>query len=118
MRNPGSTLPKFFSAGLAAALVLAALPAAAQKMRVLQGEAFYEGDPGPISDSYWVSGQYKYDPNGYLERNWREPDQNRSMTVYGDHAGRANCVFRTRVMNSSWDFQHPHIRVCRVPPRD
>jgi hypothetical protein len=40
------------------------------------------------------------------------------MTVYADHAGKQNCVFRKRVTISTWDFQHPYLRVCRTPPKD
>ena len=40
------------------------------------------------------------------------------MTVIGDHAGKANCVFRQRVPVSTWEFQHPILRVCRAPPKD
>jgi hypothetical protein len=114
-----STFAKLLAWPLVVALALATLPALAQeRVRVLQGTAFWEGDPGPISDSYWVSGLYKYDPNGYMERNPRDSDQFHLMTLFGDHAGKANCVFRRRVVISSWDFQHPHVRVCRTPPGD
>lgn len=115
MRKRHSLSAKLPIGALAAMLTLASLPAAAG-VRMLQGTAFWEGDPGPITDSYWVSGQYKYDPNGYLERNPRDPDQFHLMTLYGDHAGKANCVYRRRVVVSDWDFRHPHVRVCRVPP--
>lgn len=118
MRNLHSTFAKLSGATLATILVLAAVPAVASNIRTLQGTSFWEGDPGPISDSYWVSGLYKYDPNGYMERNPRDPDQLHLMTLYGDHAGKANCVFRRRVVISSWDYQHPHVRVCRRPPGD
>lgn len=119
MRISQSELAKYFGIGLAAALTLAAAsPAAAQNVRVLQGTPFWEGDPGPITDSYWVGGQYKYDPNGYMERNFWDPDQLHLMTLYGDHSGKANCVFRRRVAISTWEYQHPIVRVCRKPPGD
>ena len=102
------------------ACVVLSVPALAQKgaVRTIQGQAFWDGDPGPISEPYWTQGQYKYDPNGYLERNARDPDQFHLMTVIGDHAGKPNCVFRRRVTVSTWDFQHPILRVCRAPPKD
>ena len=105
----------------AAALTVAALasPARAQKMRYANGTAYWDVDPGKIDPgSYWTSGLYKYDPNGYLERNWRDADQVHEMTVYADHAGKENCVFRKRVIITSWDFQHAYLRVCRKPPID
>jgi hypothetical protein len=106
-------------ATLGACLVLCgqAAPAQAQNMKIVQGQAYWDEDPGPIYDSYWVSGQYKYDPNGYMERNWRDPEVHR-MTVFANHAGNANCVFRKRVQISDWDFYHPVLRVCRAPPKD
>jgi hypothetical protein len=96
-------------------VVLATAPAAqAQHIRTVNGTSFWDVDPGPIDPGpYWTSGQYKYDPNGYLERNWRDPDQYHEMTLYADHAGKENCVFRKRVVISSWDFEHPYLRVCR-----
>jgi hypothetical protein len=76
---------KTLLAGAVAALVS---PAQAQKMRYANGAAYWDVDPGPIDPgSYWTSGQYKYDPNGYIERNWRDPDQVHEMTAYADHAG-------------------------------
>ena len=99
-------------------LGLVAAPALAIEIKTAQGERYWDGDPGPITDTYWTSVQYKYDPNGYLERNWRDPDQLHEMTVYADHAGKQNCVFRKRVTISTWDFQHPDLRVCRTPPKD
>jgi hypothetical protein len=104
-----------------AAFVLLALSGrmagAADNVRTLQGESFWEGDPGPVTDPYWTQGQYKYDPNGYLLRNWRDADQLHLMTVIGPHSGKENCVFRRRVTVSSWESRHPFIRVCRTPPR-
>ena len=83
-------------------------------IRTAQGESYWSGDPGPIDPgSFWTSGQYKYDRNGYMERNRFESDQNRLMTVYDEHSGKPRCVFRQRVMITNWDFQHPYLRVCR-----
>lgn len=105
-------------AALAVAFLLSgATTAGAQSMRVAGGQAYWEGDPGPINEPYWTQGQYKYDPNGYLERGWRDPEYH-PMTVIGEHSGKANCVFRKRVVISTWEFQHPILRVCRTPPRD
>ncbi|MGO9429617.1 hypothetical protein [Rhodoblastus sp.] len=103
------------------ALMAASLasPAQAQNIKTANGTAYWDKDPGPIDPgSYWTSGQYKYDPNGYMERNWRDPDQFHLMTLYADHAGKQNCVFRRRVVVSTWDFQHPYLRVCRRPQTD
>jgi hypothetical protein len=86
-------------------------------MGVAGGQSYWEGDPGPISDPYWTSGQYKFDPNGYMQRNWWDPEYH-PMTVFGDHSGKENCVFRRRVQITSWDFQHPILRICRTPPKD
>jgi hypothetical protein len=98
-------------------LILSALPSlagVAGSVKTAQGESYWSGDPGPIDPgSYWTSGQYKYDPNGYMERNRFDSDQNRLMTVYAEHSGRARCVFRARVVVSNWDFNHPYLRVCR-----
>jgi hypothetical protein len=92
--------------------LLAAAPST--QMRVVNGQPYWDVDPGPIDPgAYWTSGQYKYDPDGYLERNARDPDQFHLMTVYADHAGKANCVFRQRLVQSDWDFRHPYLRVCR-----
>ena len=94
---------------------LASSPAAwAQNIKTVNGTPYWDVDPGPIDPgAYWTSGLYKYDPNGYLERNWRDPDQVHDMTVYANHSGKANCVFRKRVAVSTWDFNHPYLRVCR-----
>jgi hypothetical protein len=93
---------------------LAAAPAFAGDMRTVMGETFWDSDPGPIDPGpYWTSGQFKYDPNGYLERNRFQAEQNRLMTVIGNHSGKSPCVFRKRVMNSDWDFRHAYLRLCR-----
>ncbi len=86
-------------------------------IKVAGGQSYWEGPPGPITDPYWTSGQYKYDPNGYMERS-RWDLEYRPMTVIGPHAGNENCVFRRRVQISSWDYQHPILRICRKPPGD
>ena len=102
-----------------AVLVLALLPAAALAqtghMKVVNGEAYWDVDPGPIDPgSYWTSGLYKYDPNGYMERQGgRDPEPPHEMTVYADHSGKERCVFRQRVTNSDWEMRHPYLRVCR-----
>ena len=119
MSRLSCSLKRIFVSGIVlAGAALAVAPARAQQQRVISGQAFWEGDPGPITDSYWTSGQYKYDPNGYMERNWRDPDQLHLMTVIGNHAGKTNCVFRRRVTITTWDFQHPILRVCRARPKD
>ncbi|MGO8740254.1 hypothetical protein [Rhodoblastus sp.] len=94
-------------------------PAAASvsTIRMAGGQSYWEGPPGPIADPYWTSGQYKYDPNAYMERSRWDPEYH-PMTVIGPHAGKENCVFRRRVQISDWDYRHPILRVCRTPPKD
>jgi hypothetical protein len=82
--------------------------------RTVNGVTFYRGDPGPVTDPYWTAGQYKYDPNGNMTvTRWDAGIH--LMTVYGDHSGAANCVFRRRVTVDDWDWRHPFVRVCRRP---
>jgi hypothetical protein len=105
---------RFGMAVLALALLAVASSAQAARMKVVNGQAYWDEDPGPIDPgSFWTSGQYKYDPDGYLERNARDPDQYHEMTVYADHSGKARCVFRQRVANTDWEFRHAYLRVCR-----
>jgi hypothetical protein len=94
-------------------------PAAAggDNIRTAGGQSYWEGPPGPVTDPYWTSGQYKYDPNGYMLRSRWDPEYH-PMTVIGPHAGNENCVFRRRVQISDWDYRHPFLRVCRAPPKD
>lgn len=83
-------------------------------VRTVDGQSFWRGDPGPIDPGpYWTSGQYKYDPNGYLDQINRSADQLHDMTVYADHSGKERCVFRKRVIIDNWEYHHPVIRVCR-----
>ncbi len=102
----------FMKTSLIAFIAMIAVPALAANMKIAQGERYWDGDPGPISDTFWTSGQYKYDPNGYMERYVRQDDLNRLMTVYAAHSGGGRCVFRKRVVISAWDSQHPILRVC------
>jgi hypothetical protein len=81
-------------------------------VRTLNGVAFYEGDPGPVTDTFWTSGQYRYDPHGYMDIN-RWDTGIHVNTVYGPHSGAANCVFRKRVVIDDWDRRHSFLRVCR-----
>ena len=99
-------------------LAMMAVPALAASVKSAQGVSYWSGDPGPISDPYWTSGQYKYDPDGYLLRNGWQPDQFHLMTAIGDHDGKENCVFRKRVTVTTWEFEHPILRVCRTPPKN
>ena len=91
--------------------------ASAENIRTAGGQSYWEGPPGPVTDPYWTSGQYKYDPYGYMERSRWDPEYH-PMTVIGPHSGKENCVFRRRVQITSWDYQHPILRVCRKPPKD
>ena len=106
---------KLWLAGLAVTGALAgsalALPG---NIRTVNGVSFYEGDPGPVTDTFWTSGQYKYDPHGYMDIN-RWDTGIHVNTVYAAHTGGANCVFRKRVITDDWDSRHPHVRVCRHP---
>jgi hypothetical protein len=109
-----SRFQRAFPLALCAFAILAGPAAQAQSMKTVNGEAYWDVDPGPIDPgSFWTSGQYKYDPNGYMERYARQSEQVHEMTVYADHAGKERCVFRKRVINSSWESQHPYLRVCR-----
>jgi hypothetical protein len=93
-----------------------ASPAQARHVKTVDGQSYWTGDPGRIDPgSYWTSGLYKYDPNGYMESS--RNDQLHEMTIYADHAGKENCVFRERVAVTNWEFSHPYVRVCRVPER-
>ena len=85
------------------------------QVRTVNGVSYYDVDPGPIDPgTFWTSGQYKYDPNGYMDRG-RWDAGVRVMTVFASHAGGANCVFRKRVIIDDWDSRHPYLRVCRRP---
>lgn len=96
----------------AAASVAALHPAAAQSMRVVNGQSYWTGDPGPVDPgAFWDGGQYKYDPNHYLSYYGRDP-QDYVMRVYAHHSGAPGCVWRKRVVNSNWEFRHPYIQVC------
>jgi hypothetical protein len=114
--DPMSNRFSFLGAAfLASALLSGALPATAQPggIRIVNGQAYWEGDPGPVQpDSYWTGDAYKYDPHNYNGRYNREPGIY-DETVYADHEGKERCVWRKRVINSNWEFQHPFLRVCR-----
>ena len=105
---------RFATAILAMALFAVAPAAEAARIKVADGEAYWDEDPGAIDPGpFWTSGQYKYDPNGYLDRYPRNAEQVRNMTVYADHAGKERCVFRKRLITTNWDYEHPYLRVCR-----
>lgn len=105
--------------GLASIAVVAAAasfvtlsPAAAQHIKYAQGQAYWSGDPGPVSPgAYWEGGQYKYDPDGFNSYYGREPGIY-LMSVQAPHSGPRGCVWRRRVVNTAWEFRHPYIRVC------
>ncbi len=110
-------MPRFwrtFPLALCGLALLAAPAAQAQSMKTVSGETYWDEDPGTIDPgSFWSGGQYKHDPNGYLERYARQGDMVHEMTVYADHAGKERCVFRKRVINTGWESAHPYLRVCR-----
>ena len=80
---------------------------------MVDGQAYWSGDPGPIDPgAYWTSGQRYADPHHYMSWYGKDP-QDYTMTVYAPHAGASRCVWRARVINTYWEFAHPYIRVCR-----
>ena len=96
----------------AAVIGLGAVPASAA-MRMVNGQAYWSGDPGPIDPgAYWNSGQRYADPHHYMSWYGKDP-QDYTMTVYAPHAGANRCVWLARVINTYWEFSHPYIRVCR-----
>jgi hypothetical protein len=101
------------TAVLAVAAVAAIQPAKAQSMRTVNGQSYWRGDPGPVDPgSFWDSGEYKYDPHHYLGY-WATDPADYTDVVYADHSGAARCVWRKRVVNSNWEYQHPYMKVCR-----
>ncbi len=107
----------FAVAASLSAMTMAASVALADggRTKTVNGVSYWDVDPGPIDPgTFWTSGQFKYDPNGYMDLNrWDLGVQ--VNTVYADHAGKSNCVFRKRVINTDWDSRHPYLRVCRRP---
>jgi hypothetical protein len=98
---------------LAIAAFVAPSVAGAQSMRIVNGQAYWRGDPGPIDPgAFWTGGEFQYDPQHYLGSRGSDA-ANYLDVVYADHAGKERCVWRKRVVNSNWDFQHPYLRVCR-----
>ena len=88
-------------------------PALAQSMKVVNGQAYWRGDPGPITPGpFWSGGESRYDPNHYLGF-WGSDPADYTDVVYADHSGSARCVWRKRVVNSNWEFHHPYVKVCR-----
>jgi hypothetical protein len=107
------TLSKFSMALACAAFAgFAAVPAAAA-MRIVDGQAYWSGDPGPVDPgAYWTAGQRYADPHHYMSWYGKDP-QDYTMIVYARHAGASRCVWRARVVNTYWEFAHPYLRVCR-----
>lgn len=101
------------AAVLAIAAVAAAPSARAQNVRIVDGQAYWTGNPGLVDPgAFWESGEYKYDPNHYLG-DWSSDQADYLDVVFADHRGRARCVWRERVVNTNWDYQHPYLKVCR-----
>ncbi|MDI9848946.1 hypothetical protein QM467_12855 [Rhodoblastus sp. 17X3] len=97
---------------IAAAASLGALHPAAAGMKVVDGQAYWTGDPGPVNPgAFYEGGQYKYDPRHYLSWYGSSP-QDYKMMVHAAHSGNSRCVWRKRVINSNWEFHHPYIMVC------
>jgi hypothetical protein len=114
MKSP-SALVRFAAASAAAiaVAVFTAPCAQAQSTRVVNGQVYWTGDPGPVEPgSFWNGGQYRYDPHHYLSYYGTDPQDYREV-VYADHAGSARCVWRKRVVNTDWELRHPYLRVCR-----
>jgi hypothetical protein len=113
MKKLGFMKMAVLSAAVATGSAIAAQSAQAQSMRVVNGQAYWRGDPGPVApDPYWVGGQYKYDPYHFLSYYGSDPEDYQEA-VAADHRGADRCVWRKRVVNSDWEFHHPYIRVCR-----
>jgi hypothetical protein len=90
-----------------------ASPAQAQHVKTVDGQSYWTGDPGPVApSSFWTGGEYKYDPNHYLAY-WGDDPQDNVDVVHADHTRGARCVWRKRVVNSDWEFEHPYLLVCR-----
>ncbi len=101
------------SAAMLAVTALAATPVQAQSMRMVNGQAYWRGDPGPIDPgAFWNGGEYRYDPHHYLGY-WSQDPADYTDVIYADHAGPARCVWRKRVVNSNWEYMHPYVKVCR-----
>jgi hypothetical protein len=97
---------------IAATASLASLHPAAAGMRIVEGQAYWTGDPGPVNPgAFFEGGQYKYDPHHYLSW-YGDTPQNYKMIVHAAHSGDSRCVWRKRVINSNWEFHHPYIMVC------
>ncbi len=89
-------------------------PALAGSMRTVNGQSYWEMDPGPVTpDAYWAGNAEKYDPHNYLSQVNREAQRQFDETLYAEHEGRDRCVWRKRVVNSNWEYMHPFVRVCR-----
>lgn len=111
-RRSGSIRNAAVSAALFAVAFMTMQPAQAG-MRAVDGQAYWEGDPGPVAPGpYWTGGQHEYDRHHYNSYYGDDP-QGFTMTVYAQHAGKARCVWRRRVINTGWEFRHPYLRVCR-----
>lgn len=97
--------------GALACAVLTAEPAMAKPddIRFLNGVFVYEGDPGPI-DPAKAPGATDPDMHLVIDNSGAALHFN---TLYGEHNGAANCVFRQRVIVNDWDRNHPYVRVCR-----
>jgi len=100
------------SAAVAAALSLVMLHPAAAGMKTVDGQAYWTGDPGPVDPgAFYEGGQYRADPHHYLSWYGEDP-QDYKMVVHAPHSGDSRCVWRKRVVNTSWEFRHPYIMVC------
>ncbi len=101
------------SAVFATGALMATPSAHAQSMRMVNGQAYWRGDPGPVTPGpYWDGGEFRYDPAHY-QSYWGADPQDYTDVVFAEHAGPTRCVWRKRVINSIWEFRHPYLRVCR-----
>ncbi len=75
------TLSNFSMAvAFAAFASFAAVPASAA-MRIIDGQAYWSGDPGPVDPgAYWTSGQRYADPHHYMSWYGKDP-QDYEMTA-------------------------------------
>lgn len=109
MNRPSSLAP---IAAVALGVALIAPTASQAAMRMVDGQAYWTGDPGAVDGgAFYDSGQAASDPHHYLSWYGEDPQDYR-MTVHARHAGPTGCVLRQRVLITDWDFRHPYLRVC------
>ena len=85
---------------------------AAAGMKVVDGQAYWTGDPGPVSPgAFYEGGQYKYDPAPLPELVWRHSAELQDDGARGAF-GKQPLRLAQAGVNSNWEFHHPYIMVC------